>query len=136
METSEAILLILAKTALCDGHVAASEKDFLEEMSQLLNGKAADEILAKARTTTLTEIVPHLDRYADRFFVALRAHMLAHVDDNFDVREEEFFARLVEQLELSDDDLTVIRQIADEQLDQPPERIMSLYRESSFCTEA
>lgn len=132
MEPAEAILLILAKTAICDGQVAPSERNFLDEMIQLLGGDPADAILARARATTLAEIVPHLDRYADRFFVALRARMLARVDDHFDVREEAFFDKLVDQLELSDDDLDVIRQVADEEPDEPPERIRSLYCESSF----
>ena len=137
MDSRKAILLVLAKTAQCDGQVAPSEQQFLQEMCELMNQGSIGDVLEQAKSADLLDLIGALDNYADRFFVALRAYMMAQVDQHFDVQEEAFFKSLVTSLSISSDDLQLIEQsestLKSDSADEPNARIMELYRESSFC---
>ena len=138
MNSRKALLLVLAKTAQSDGQVVPSERDFLQEMCELMNQGSVDDVLEQAKSADLKELVDVLDNYADRFFVALRAYMMAQVDLHFDIQEEAFFNTLVASLSISAEDLQLIEQsnagLLSDSSDEPNERVLELYRESSFCT--
>ncbi|MBM83078.1 MAG: hypothetical protein CMJ78_21160 [Planctomycetaceae bacterium] len=140
MDSREAVLLVIAKTALSDGNVDESEREFLAEMGAAFGNSDVDGMLETAKSSELQTLVASLDSYADRFFVALRAFMMAHVDFEFDAQEEAFFEKLVDSLEITDDDLKLIEStesaFGDEQEAASPDRIIELYQQSSFCVSS
>ncbi len=106
-------------------------------LSALLGpGETVDELVSEAGTRSLADIVSRLDRYADRFFVALRAATIARIDAQLDAREEALYAQLVELLSISASDRALIERSV-EALDDiepaPPDpRIAELFKVSSF----
>lgn len=135
MDEKTAALSIMAKMALCDGNVDAAERSMLAD---LVGGDAeVDAVLEIAKTTTLEELVAKVESYADRFFVALRAYFVAHADDDFDVKEQALFARIVEHMKLTDGDLELIRSteaaMRSAEAPAPDPRFEELYKQSSFA---
>ena len=137
MNSSEAVLLVIAKTALSDGQIDESEQEFLTELCDVLGAEFdADALLEKAKQSELETLVKAIESYPDRFFVALRAYMMAHIDFDFDAAEEAFFAKLIDSLEITDEDLRLIENtesaIGEVDESTPSDRIMELYQQSSF----
>ena len=122
----------MAKMALSDGEVAAEERAMLRD---LVDGEEAlDALLAKAKEAALDDLLAQVESYADGFFIALRAYAMAMVDNDFDVREEALFNKLVDRLKITDEDRALIeRSEKAAQSNTPPEpRVMELYESSSF----
>jgi len=135
MGARRAALLALSKMALVDGRVSDDERHMLATL--LGPGESVEELLSEAETRPLHEIVARLDRYADRFFVALRSATIARIDADLDAREEALYSKLVELLAISDSDRALIERSV-EALDDiepaPPDpRIAELYKVSSFA---
>lgn len=137
MDTRVPSLAVLAKMALMDGVVEPAERAFLEEVVSTSNvDTTVDQLFDLAATQTLEELIEKVDKYEDRFFIALRAYLVAHSDQHYDVEEEAFFNNLVEVLGINDDDRAHIEQAEKNlQLEEPPEpdpHILELYYNSSF----
>lgn len=125
----------MARMALADGTVSEVERQFL--LPLLGPDDDLDALLELARQSSLAQLVEPVERYADRFFIALRAASMAHIDLELDAREEALYERLVTLLEISPEDREVIaRSVASLSADEPetPEaRVEELYALSSFA---
>jgi tellurite resistance protein len=134
MAARTATLLAMAKMALVDGEVSDAERRLLEPL--LTAGESLDVLLEAAKQRSLPELVQSIDRYADRFFIALRAASMAAIDERLDAREEALFAELVALLEIEPADRALIERsvAALSAVDPPPldPRIEQLYQQSSF----
>ncbi len=123
----------MAKMALADGKVSEEEHGFLESM--LAPGESLETLLETAKASSLHDLVAPIELYADRFFVALRAACIAHIDVEFDAQEEAVFAALIEELGISQEDRELIMEGV-QNLDNPDAvpnpRIEKLFEESSF----
>jgi len=128
--------IILAKMALKDGVLDDNEQDFLQEMCDVLVKEPLEDVLEKARTEPLDGLLVHVESYPDRFFISMRAYMMAHADEHFDIQEEHFFDELITKLEITAEDLALIKRTGERlQLEDPgdPEpRLLELYNQSSF----
>lgn len=135
MDEKTAALSIMAKMALCDGNVDETERSMIADL--LEQDAQVDEVIAIAKKTSLDELVGVVKSYADRFFVALRAYFVAHADDAFDVKEQALFERIVELMELTEEDLTLIREteaaMRSGKQTAPAPRFEELYKQSSFA---
>lgn len=134
MAARKAALLAMAKMALVDGNVSDLERNMLAPL--LTPSESVDALLEEAKTVELPALVAQLDRYADRFFVALRSASMAYVDAHLDAREAALYAELVATLEISaDDKLLIDESVAGLALIEPPPlhpRIAQLFQQSSF----
>jgi hypothetical protein len=134
MAARKAALLAMAKMALVDGNVSDLERAMLAPL--LTNTESVDELLEEAKTVELSALVAQLDRYADRFFVALRSASMAHVDAHLDAREAALYDELIASLDLSPEDkLLIDESVAGlSQVEPPPihPRIAQLFQQSSF----
>jgi hypothetical protein len=130
----KAALLAMAKMALVDGNVSDLERNMLAPL--LTSSESVDDLLEQAKTVELPALVAELDRYADRFFVALRSASMAHVDAHLDAREASLYEELVAKLDiLPEDKLLIDESVAGlSQIDPPPlhPRIAQLFQQSSF----
>lgn len=124
----------MAKMALVDGEVSSEERAMLAPL--LGDGESLEGLLEEARDLKLSDLVAKLDRYADRFFVALRAASMAAVDEHLDAREEALYAELVEALGILPADRAIIEEsvAALDALEPPPmhPRVAQLFQASSF----
>lgn len=135
MGARRAALLALSKMAMADGRVTDEERQLL--VSMLGPDESVDALLSEAQSQALSDIVARLDRYADRFFVALRAATIARIDARLDAREAALYSQLVELLAINESDRALIERSV-EALDDvepaPPDpRIIELYQVSSFA---
>lgn len=134
MEVRRAMVLVMTHMALADGKVTSQEAEFLTSM--LGPGEDLASLETEARSRSLADLLEPLTVYADRFFVALRAASMAHIDLEFDAREEELYERLVKLLEIEKADCELIqRSVAALDADVPsdPEpRIFELFAQSSL----
>jgi tellurite resistance protein len=124
----------MAKMALVDGHVSDEERAMLAP--HLDSAESVDALVEEAKRTSLAEILGGIDRYADRFFVALRAASMAAIDEHLDAREEALYAELVATLEITPEDRALIDEsVAGLDAIEPPPmhpRIEQLFLSSSF----
>jgi hypothetical protein len=124
----------MAKMALVDGNVSDLERNMLAPL--LTTSESVDALLEEAKTVELSALVAELDRYADRFFVALRSASMAHVDAHLDAREAALYDELIAKLDISPDDkLLIDESVAGLSLVEPPPlhpRIAQLFQQSSF----
>lgn len=120
--------------AQADGEVAAAERDLLVSIAGDLS--SAEAALDAVRGETLDGLALRVERYADRFFIAMRARSCALVDGRLDPSEALAFERLVEGFQLLPDDVAKIEQVAAAAIrgeDCPPdERVRALFTASSF----
>ena len=135
MSARKTALLVMAKMALADGHVASQEKDLLRPL--LDDPDSLDELFREAETAPLDGLLTQVDRYADRFFIALRAASMAQIDGHLAASEQAFYDSLLEQLKLRAEDVKLI-ETSLEQMDslepvEPDPRIGELFEQSSFC---
>ncbi len=134
MSAKRAILLTMAKMALADGKVAEQERGFLEPL--LDENDTVDGLLEEAKGKEVSELTAGIDRYADRFFVALRAASMAMIDEELDLKEEKLYQELVETLEISVDDQQLIQRSVDDLNAVNPQpidpRIEALFQQSSL----
>lgn len=134
MAARKAALLAMAKMALVDGHVSDVERGMLAPL--LSTSESVDDLCEEAKTVDLAELVGRLDRYADRFFVALRSASMAHVDAHLDAREAALYEDLVAKLDITPEDkLLIDESVAGLSLLEPPPlhpRIAQLFQQSSF----
>src|SRR5688500_1623872 len=106
MRARKSALLAMVKMALVDGSVSTEEREMLAPL--LGPDETIDALIAEARERKLSEVVASIERYADRFFVALRAASMAAVDEHWDAREEALYAELVELLGIEPADRELI----------------------------
>ncbi len=128
----------MAKMALADNVIDQSERDMLEQFcSASCSGLGIDAALDQARTSKVDELAAHVTRYADRFFVALRAYMMATVDSEVHEAELKLYRHLLESFSIPRDDQELIRRTAlDMHSTEPAEpdpRIHDLFQKSSFA---
>jgi tellurite resistance protein len=135
MDSKQVALLLLAKMALADGNIDQEEREMLLDIVQ--DPLVLNDLIAQAKSCHLDELIGQLDNYADKFFVALRAFMIAHVDEHFDVEEERLFRQLVSKLEITPEDIELIELVAEFSADPTkhalPTRLEQLYLQSSFA---
>lgn len=141
MSTMNKALLVLAKLALADGKIEPNEREFLEEyVGQSAAFETVDGLLEVAKGQSLEDMLSELDcSYEDKFFIALRAYLMAHVDHHYDVKEEALFNKLVDSLGILKSDRALIHEaellVKAQEPRDPPLRIQELYRKSSFSKE-
>lgn len=139
MNPTQVCAVLIAKMALRDGVLDPTEQEFLTEMCEVLVDDTVDHIISLAESSGLDVLIPQVEKYEDRFFIAVRAYMMAHADDHYDESERAFFDELVEALEITASDRALIEGLAaDEQRAEafePSPRLLSLYESSSFYRE-
>lgn len=127
----------MAKMALVDGHVSEDERAMLAPL--LKPGDSVEALIEEAAQADLASIVAKVDKYADRFFVALRAASMALVDEQLDAREEALYKELAEALAITAEDQSLIDEsVANLNALEPPPmhpRIELLFQSSSFATD-
>ena len=98
---------------------------------------AVDRAIEAAGSRSLEELVSTVPTYEDRFFIALRAYSMAHVDQRFDVEEERLFRRLADILGIPPEDRRLIHRaelaVRAGASEPPDPRIEELFRRSSFA---
>ncbi|CAM2009812.1 tellurite resistance TerB family protein [Acanthopleuribacter pedis] len=129
---------VLAKMALSDGIITSEERTLMEEILQELQvNLSADVLFEEVKQKPIHELIAQVDKYEDRFFIALRAYAMAHIDFDFDPEERKFFNDLVGMLQIKTEDLALIE--ATEQNEGAgftPEfdtRLRAHYENSSFA---
>lgn len=134
MSAKKTALLVMAKMALADGHLAGQEKDLLRPL--LDDPEALDELLQEAQIVPLEGLLTRVDRYADRFFIALRAASMAQIDGHLAESEQAFYDNLLEHLKLREEDVklieTSLQQLESIDPVEPDPRIGELFEQSSF----
>jgi hypothetical protein len=136
MDPRRRCLLVLAKMALQDGVVREEERQTLEDMAEGLGSAEIDDIVVEAEVADFEDLLGGIEKYEDRFLIALRAYHMANTDAVFDLVEEASFARLVEVFGITDEDRQLIERVgAGTPADgaaAPEPRLMELHRGSSF----
>ncbi len=135
MDARRAVALVMAKMALSDGTITPEERSFLSPM--VGEGEVLETLLTEARDVSVVDLAQRVERYADRFFVALRAATMAAIDDEIDAQEMRLYEELLEALAIRAEDQAVIQQSVQnlgalEPADPDP-RIRELYEQSSFA---
>lgn len=129
-------LLVITKMALQDGVVAAEELETLGDMGGGLTDGEVAELIREARERPLNSLLEGIERYADRFVIALRAFHMAHSDNSFDLEEELGFELLVERFGISSEDCELIKAVYSGMTGDSPvvdsARLLELHRDSSF----
>lgn len=129
-------LLVIAKMALQDGVVAPEERQALEDMSFGVTVDELDGVIEEAKSRTLDELLNGIEKYEDRFIIALRAYHMAHSDRSYDIEEELNFELLVDRFLISTDDRALIKRVQGGMSGQTPvvpePRLLELHRGSSF----
>ncbi len=137
VDPREAALLVLAKMSLCDGAIAPEERGYLLDLLDDAQADRLDELLAQAQTCTLESLAAAVGHYPDRFFIALRAYALAHVDAHYNLAEATLFDSLVQLLHITAEDVALIaatEAVVEDALDEPfPVRLAELFEQSSFA---
>ena len=136
-----AAVKVMAKMALMDERFRASERAFLRDMMPPPADDAAiDRLLESVRDESLDSLTAEIRTYEDRFFIALRAYAMAHVDRDYDSREEKAFLRLITLLGIKSEDRKLIEET--QQRDrhetdfEPNPRLEQLFVRSSFAPMA
>lgn len=137
MTSQESALLIIAKLALADGRIDEAEREFLTLLlEQSPSELRIDDLLKAAPKAELAELVGKVEKYEDRFFIALRAYLMAHVDWEYDRQEESLYGSLVKLLAIEAEDLELIKQteidLRSPEPKEPAPRVQELYERSSF----
>ena len=129
-------LLLIAKMALQDGVVAAEERRALEDMSGGMSGAEIDAMIDEARRRSLDDLLGAVEKYEDRFVIALRVYHMAHSDRRYDIAEEMNFDLLATRFGITEADKALIARVQgamDGDAPAVPEpRLMTLHRGSSF----
>ena len=137
MESRKAALLIWAKMACSDGVILDEEKQFLLEMAYAVGiWDSVDDILNQAQATDLESLYDRIPKYEDRFFILLRAYMMARVDGCVDEEEEALFVSMEKRFEIKPEDGELVRRTA-ENMENPESEVMDprieeYYQASSF----
>jgi len=138
MDPRHASAVVLTKMALQDNKLTEAERDILEALCEGDGDLSVADLVADAMMHDLDELVEHVTLEADRFFVGLRARLMARADRNFDVQEEAFFKELLSHLELSEEHLEWLHD-AEEALasgDELNANVQALLKQSSFTVSA
>lgn len=124
----------MAKMALVDGHVSEEERAMLA--AHVDPSERVETLIEEAKRGSLPELLRGIDRYADRFFVALRAASMAAIDGHFDAREEALYAEVLAALEITPEDRALIDESVGELDRVEPKalhpRVEQLFLASSF----
>lgn len=136
----QAALAVMAKMCLCDGRVTDEEMQLLLAMMDQPDKGNLRELLAQVQHVPMPALCDKLTVYADKFFIALRAYSMAHVDAHFDASEEVAYNQLIMELGISKEDVALIHECENAQSHmeevEPPQRLIELYNSSSFNTES
>lgn len=129
--TRRATVAIMARLALVDGNVSDEEFDLLSEW---VPKEDLPELFRSVADKPITDLVRGIESYQDRFFIALRAYIIAHEDLDFDESEKAFYQELIDIMQISDDDQLLIKNTALGR-GEPDPRLETLYMDSSFYKE-
>ena len=125
---------VMAKMALADGEVNADEHWLL---ANLVGEEVVGPLLSDVATVDLNDLLEPIERYADRFYIAFRAYLMAHADAVFDDTERVVYEALLEQLQITPTDRKLIEETGDaitaRRTGSPAPRFRELYDESSFA---
>lgn len=130
MSAKRAISLIMAKMAMVDGEIVVAEREFLRPL--LDHGECLETFVQEASRVSLNEIVSNLTNYADKFYVALRASSMSHIDQSEHPTERALYMELLDLLELSCEDQELIER-AVTNAGPPDPRIMEIFLQSSLA---
>jgi tellurite resistance protein len=137
MNGKQVAALVMAKMALSDGQITEEERGFLEPV--LPQGTSVDDVLTQAKGHTLKELIGQVENYADRFFIAMRAAAMAHIDMDFDSREEAALNRLLSAVDLNPGDTELLEKTLEDmeqaQPSAPSPRLAELFEQSSFAAQ-
>lgn len=119
-----------------DGNVAAAERALLDTLAG--SRSVAERALRAVQGVSLDVLIPEVERYADRFFIAMRARTCALADGRLDPGEIQAFHDLVAAFQLLPQDVAKITEVAAAAArgeDSPPDdRVRALFAASSFVT--
>lgn len=137
MDPRRRCLLVLAKMALQDGVVGEEERQTLEDMAPGLGSGEIDDLVVEAEVADFEGLIAGIEKYEDRFLIALRAYHMAHSDRSFDLVEEASYERLVEVFGITDEDRQLIERVegamqGEAGASAPEPRLLELHRGSSF----
>lgn len=134
MKNKNAVLKVMTKMALADGEISADERDYI--LPFLNHESELDGLVQTVQTESLEQMLSQVDSYADRFFIALRAASMAHIDQHFDEFEAQLYQKLLGLLNLEQGDLGLIEDYTQTLYDysefEPSPRFQELYTQSSF----
>jgi len=127
---------VLLKIALADGVLKEGELDLIEELS---GGQAVDDLLKETRETDLDELLAQVNKPADRFFIRLRAQLMAESDGLVDEKEQEVLDKLVSKLSISPKLENLLADVLEHELEGTTNiefiDVEKLYHQSSFASE-
>ena len=135
MDPKTAAARVMARMALADQEVTDDERWLLVEL--VGSDEEAAALLDQVADAEVAELVAPVTLYADRFFLAFRAYVMAHADEVIDDRERSLFEELLRHLALVERDRELIESVGRSILggrDAPPDRFRELYEQSSFRT--
>ena len=126
---------ILLKIAVADGEIDNEELELLEEFN---DGKNAKELQHIGEKSSFEELVAQISKPEDRFFIRLRAQMMAEADGVVDANEQKLLDELIIGLPLSKELESLLGDVLEEELEGTKkadmEKIEALYLNSSFAS--
>ena len=126
---------ILVKIAVADGEIDNEELELLEEFN---DGKNAKELQHIGEKSSFEELVAQISKPEDRFFIRLRAQMMAEADGVVDANEQKLLDELIIGLPLSKELESLLGDVLEEELEGTKkadmEKIEALYLNSSFAS--
>ncbi len=126
---------ILVKIADADGEIDNEELERLEEFN---DGKNAKELQHIGEKSSFEELVAQISKPEDRFFIRLRAQMMAEADGVVDANEQKLLDELIIGLPLSKELESLLGDVLEEELEGTKkadmEKIEALYLNSSFAS--
>jgi len=129
-----AALVVMAKMVLIDGNMSRLEEMFLAATAKTTS---LEKLFDEAREHSLESLCARVERYEDRFFVALRAFSIAYIDRELGTREGHLFQEILDILGITPEDRLLIEQVrTDGESDSPAAhhpRLQALYAASSFA---
>lgn len=129
---------VLAKMALSDGVITSEERSLMNEILQELQVDLSAEVLfQEVQGKPIRDLIDKVDKYEDRFFIALRAYAMAHIDFDFDPEERKFFNDLIAVLGIRPEDRALIEATEQQEsggfTSESESKLRTHYENSSFA---
>jgi len=125
--------MVLIKIAQADGKISPEEQILLQEIG---SQHSLPQLISQANAVNLDTLLSQLTLPADRFFVRLRAQLMAESDGIIDATEHAILDALLEHLPLPEHLEHLLDLALNQELDGddtlPMEQVEALYIESSF----